>query len=404
MILLQQLLPLLFVIVHGQTGQAFQSSSNILFCRQHRQRQKNISFLPTFTVSLSTINGNTELTVLPDDAVTASSTTATAMGIEPLPDLTLQWLHEFSNDVDSLSNLRPPTTDADISAPVTLISAGSSYTRLWTSSTWKSHSRPPHLRYARHVLLWNTSTTARQIFPSVVISVLWAMTLSLLSQRSLWMQQLLRQVSPASTAVSILTAPLALLLTLRANSSLSRINEARLLWGRLVLHVRTLSGLLRVYLLPHAPRTTIAAARLLTLVGWSVKAYVRGESNASEQDTYRTMVDSATAEWLVPSDSETNKNRPSRPPSRTALTARIRLLCATAIREAERNATTTTNGYPIHSSWTTPHLLIEEQIANLEQVIGGCERLFGSPIPPTYSRHLSRVMSIFLFLMPVGLV
>ncbi|KAL3923551.1 MAG: hypothetical protein SGARI_006195, partial [Bacillariaceae sp.] len=55
-------------------------------------------------------------------------------------------------------------------------------------------------------------------------------------------------------------------------------------------------------------------------------------------------------------------------------------------------------------SVNAPLLLLEEQIAKLEAVVGGCERLHGSPIPPTYSRHLSRVMSMFLFFMPVGLV
>ena len=53
---------------------------------------------------------------------------------------------------------------------------------------------------------------------------------------------------------------------------------------------------------------------------------------------------------------------------------------------------------------STTNLIIEERIGDLEQVIGGCERLLGSPIPPTYSRHLSRVLSLWLICLPMSLV
>ena len=47
-----------------------------------------------------------------------------------------------------------------------------------------------------------------------------------------------------------LTPPLALMMTLRANASLDRINEARLLWGGVVLHAQTMLMLMRSYSLP----------------------------------------------------------------------------------------------------------------------------------------------------------
>ena len=49
-------------------------------------------------------------------------------------------------------------------------------------------------------------------------------------------------------------------------------------------------------------------------------------------------------------------------------------------------------------------VIIEDRIRELETVVGVCERLFSSPIPPTYTRHLSRVMSLWLFLLPVNLI
>lgn len=72
-----------------------------------------------------------------------------------------RFLMDFADDLKELSNLRPPTLAADTSIPEALVSAGSSYTRLWTKSTWEKHSSPPHQRYRRHMLRWSYSTTAR---------------------------------------------------------------------------------------------------------------------------------------------------------------------------------------------------------------------------------------------------
>jgi hypothetical protein len=49
-------------------------------------------------------------------------------------------LGSFSTDLDRLTELRPPIAAADISAEKTIISAGSSYTRLWTHSSWRRHA------------------------------------------------------------------------------------------------------------------------------------------------------------------------------------------------------------------------------------------------------------------------
>jgi predicted membrane chloride channel (bestrophin family) len=50
------------------------------------------------------------------------------------------------------------------------------------------------------------------------------------------------------------------------------------------------------------------------------------------------------------------------------------------------------------------HNLLEQEIAKLEGVTGVCERILSSPIPPTYSRHLSRVLTIWLAMLPIGLI
>ena len=46
------------------------------------------------------------------------------------------------------------------------------------------------------------------------------------------------------------------------------------------------------------------------------------------------------------------------------------------------------------------HRKLEEDLRELDLVVGGCERLFSSPVPPTMSRHSVRCLIIWLFSLP----
>jgi predicted membrane chloride channel (bestrophin family) len=184
--------------------------------------------------------------------------------------------------------------------------------------------------------------------------------------------------------IGLLAAPLLLLLTLRANASLGRLLEARLLWGGLVLHARSLASLLRIKFFPEFPEAATLTVRYLSMYGWIVKAYVRGESKESEKEVLRTMLgdDTQDVQWL-----ESQKKRT------VAVTSRIRQLCGSMLDRLQDRSTASALQY-----------IIDDKIAALETVVGGCERLFTSPIPPTYSRHLSRVLTIWILLMPMSFI
>ncbi|CAJ1961769.1 unnamed protein product [Cylindrotheca closterium] len=294
---------------------------------------------------------------------------------------------EFENDLNRLSQLRPPLPSSDPSLHATLISAGSSYTRLWTASTWVQHSRPPHSRYARHIWRWRHSSTAKKVLPAVLISTAWATLVSVSPHYFKWSEQILASAGSVAAATSVLLAPLALLLTLRANCSLGRLLEARLLWGRMVLHTRTLASLMQVYLLPHAPKTTLAAARLLAILSWQLKAYVRGESVELQREALNTTLDKETVDWILDETQQPYQK------SIVTIPSRIRQLCHAAMNHMEQE-----------KQPNIPQYQVENEICKLEEVVGGCERLHSSPIPPTYSRHLSRVMALFNLTFPISLV
>lgn len=292
-------------------------------------------------------------------------------------------LEQLSADLAELALIRPNLPSADISAPLTIISAGSSYTRLWTNHTWSVHANsPPHKRYLRHVLKWPASSTARMVLPTVCIATAWAALLSVIAKRFNPVVQVLTASGSAAT-LSYLAAPLALLLTLRANQSMSRLLEARLLWGRMLLHVRGLSSIVKLYLFDQCPHASVFMARHLAVLGWMLKALVRGEAQEYEQEALAIMVrDSRDLSWL------------SMQPKRTiGIISRVRQAASVALASL-----------PDQHYSSAIHYVVEERLTELELALGGCDRLFTSPIPPTYSRHLSRVIFLWLLLMPMSLI
>lgn len=200
----------------------------------------------------------------------------------------------------------------------------------------------------------------------------------------------------SASAMAALGAPLALLLTLRANASLGRINEARQAWGKLILRGRNLAALLKVYVWPHHPQLAILAARHLVVYGWSLKALVRDESWNSQQEVYQTMLsevgtndhdDQSIHKLLL------KNQQPQDLPPPILLSLALRHIVA---QVAAENL--------IQPNFFVPHAAMEKALDDLDAVTGICQRLWTSPIPPTYSRHLSRIMVMYLLLLPWAMI
>ncbi len=296
----------------------------------------------------------------------------------------LPLLNELQNDFNALTELRPSDPSSDISFP-SVVSDGSSYTRIWTIQTWQIHSHPPHRRYFRHVRKWTRSKTARKILPTVCLATCWSIVVTLLANYFQYRPIPTKIISAAGTSstVSLLSAPLALLLTLRANASVARLLAARQAWGALVLHTRGLSSILANYIYPINPQAAILSVRYLAIIGWILKAQFRGEDEASQREVFKLMLQQKEYQWILEGQNSTKYG--------VAMLSRIRQICNLAMSSA--------------ATQITPFLyLIEDSLKEIETSVGICERLFGSPIPPTYTRHLSRIMSLWLLLLPVSLV
>eukprot|EP00977_Amphora_coffeiformis_P003146 scaffold586_cov155-Amphora_coffeaeformis.AAC.7 len=292
-------------------------------------------------------------------------------------------LKKLQHDFGVLSGLRPSDPSKDTSAPVAIISAGSSYTRLWTANTWKAHSRPPHRRYLRHAMRWIYSTTARKVMPTVLIATIWAGTVSMWAQRSSFAASFIPSAG-SSAVLSYLAAPLGLLLTLRTNQSMSRLLEARQAWGRLTLHARSLASVAAVYLYPMNPRAAVLLVRYLATLGWVLKAHVRDEGIESDRQVLSAMLEGDELDWILQQSPRTN-----------AIMSRMRAIVGAVMTSRDEGSETRVS---------TTLLVAEEKLAALEGVLGACTRLSTSPIPPTYTRHLSRTIVLWLLALPASLV
>jgi predicted membrane chloride channel (bestrophin family) len=56
----------------------------------------------------------------------------------------------------------------------------------------------------------------------------------------------------------------------------------------------------------------------------------------------------------------------------------------------------------VHVADKHTSLRLDESLIRLEDVVGGCERLYRTPIPLSYTRHTSRLLLVWLAYMPLA--
>ena len=153
------------------------------------------------------------------------------------------------------------------------------------------------------------------------------------------------------------------------------------LLGKIILLSRELASGAVTYIAPDDDGDPAEAAytvcRLMAVFGWVFKARLRdGESAA---DVLRAALPEEDAAWLLA----------QRSPAVAIINWTRRLLHEQFVQKK----------LAAHL-----HLKLEANLLELYQVIGGCERLFTSPIPPTMTRHVVRCMGLWLLAMPLALI
>ncbi|EOD08388.1 hypothetical protein EMIHUDRAFT_453109 [Emiliania huxleyi CCMP1516] len=285
-----------------------------------------------------------------------------------------------------------------------------SFRRLFTHRTWEQYTgQPTAMRWVQTLTTWGRSTIFRAVVPCVASAVGWA-TIFLVTPVGLTLQ---------GTAIG-------LLLVFRTNNSYQRLAEARALWGKAIYLVRELmQGVSTVLDTRRGERLPPSAAsvqlgRYCAAFGWVLKARLREGDEVA--DVLGAVLPAAEADWLA-----SRRNVP---------VELIGCMRRTVYAEYERGRV------PAH---------LEDDLRQLDLVVGGCERLlarpsplaaflslnrglsrarrastrapfaafsfwsrtlsaplgerlFASPIPPTMSRHVVRSLALWLLTLPVVLV
>jgi predicted membrane chloride channel (bestrophin family) len=151
------------------------------------------------------------------------------------------------------------------------------------------------------------------------------------------------------------------------------------MFGKMVRASTSLGSLTATYISPLSPQSALLMGRYLSIYGWCIKGYFRRESDES---LIKAVLPKIEAEWLL---RQTITHKMDTP---TCIHSRLRGLIASQIQYlpvAAANA-------------------MEDRLGVLESALGVSKRLLGSPIPPTYTRHTSRVLCVYLGLLPFALV
>jgi len=175
---------------------------------------------------------------------------------------------------------------------------------------------------------------------------------------------------------------LSLLLVFRTNTGYARWNEARTLWGGVINNCRNIARQANLMYPDDAKgkemRTEMTANT--AVFAKALRNFLRGpEDDAKFRSEMMEMVEQGLISEAQVEATMAAKNRP--------------MFCVSAMSENLKQSGVDAND----------RVRIDRTIGILVDITGACERIFKSPVPLLYSKHSSRFLTSFLFLMPFAL-
>ncbi|KAL3941133.1 MAG: hypothetical protein SGBAC_004472 [Bacillariaceae sp.] len=245
----------------------------------------------------------------------------------------------------------------------------------WNHEMWDDHTS--RWRFVSSIIHWHHSALAKRIAPQMCILMIWtSMGIGIVKSRA----TPLSQIDLPMTSLSLLSGFVASLLALRCNQGLERMLEARQAFGKVVFYARDLASVIRHEIYPLAPRTGLKLARHLSIFAWLLKNFLRGSrANGSDEDLIRTMLPcQADADYVL-----VQRKKP------VAITSRLRQSMHFLCNHCNISV--------------ADELGIDMSIQYLEESIMLTERIVASPIPPLFTSHASRLLTFYLFFLPLAL-
>jgi len=226
----------------------------------------------------------------------------------------------------------------------------------------------PQANWFRMLLVWDGSVLPR-VLPQLVL-ILFISLLALYENGHLIGKHVHLDTAP----FSLLGVSLAIFLAFRNNASYQRYQEARQLWGNMLISCRALTSQVLAYL-PDGRIDRAAFASQLVAFVHLVRHQLRGSDPQAD-----------LARLLPPDQVEKLVSCAYRP--------------VFILKELRHMLHAVTDAVP-HGGQTM--WMFDSQLNSLASAVGGCERIASTPIPYPYGVLLHRTIYAYCFLLPFGL-
>lgn len=241
----------------------------------------------------------------------------------------------------------------------------------WTLEDWERHTS--RYRFVDYITSFPRSRLLIRCAPQLLAVTMWSALAS-------WLCHLgkIKMFLPLTT-LSLMSTFVAALISLRSNQGLSRLNDGRQAFGKVVLHTRDMAGLIASNIYPKDPMLALKLLRHVSLFGWLLKNFLRGEAmNGTDEDIIRAMLSPADADYVL-----RQRKKP------VAVVTRLRQVFNHMAEEGQLN--------------TAEELALDHMAHDLNHCITTTERIRASPIPPLYTAHTGRLLLFYLFFLPLAL-
>lgn len=258
---------------------------------------------------------------------------------------------------------------------------------IFTYSDWVGHrANTGILRTLRGIFM---SGIIRQLLRNAAVATLSAVVVVLWNAAAVQLPgraaAVLPRLSLPMAPFTMSSSALSLLLVFRTNASYGRWNEARQTWGKIVVHSRNLVRM----------SATLTAGKLAE------------DSESSAAPALEALMRDS---WLF---ARSTMNGLSGPDDNLQFLAELQValrdspnllaqfLCAPDRATASLiQLSLSLDRIPVAEK---PRLEMDKSIIVLSDCLGSCERIFDSPVPLVYTRHLSRFLSLWLLLLPLSM-
>jgi len=282
-------------------------------------------------------------------------------------------LLKFSHDVRVvLHDLRSGDSDPCIPKYIMGRANAFSYSKTWTLEDWEYHSS--RRRYFRYLFKLPQSRLFRRIMPMQMALLTWTLV-------SIWIEGFCFVKKPQIplSALGTVSTFLAFLLTLRSNQAISRLDEARRLWSKIILNTREMSQLISAFIYPVDKQLALMLGRHVAIFGWLLKSQLRFTKKDEVVDIVRAMLpNKRDADYVL-----SQRQKP------VVVITRIRQVIALLGKE--------------HRLTTAEEIALDHTAHTLSEAITSTGRIRASPIPTLYTSHTTRLLLFYLFCLPPAL-